>query len=188
MRWLVLIFVTYFSLGASNLLAQEPETEAPVKVVLLKEVEVKAPIRPMTYAERRKHWRRIRDVKKVRPYVNYITRSLIETYEYMETLPEDEREEHLDRVTDDLKDYFTPLLSKLTARQGQVLMKLIHRETGTISYELVKMCIGGFRAFFWQSVAHFEGTDLKSPYDPIRNADDALTERVVLLLDRGLLI
>ena len=45
-------------------------------------------VRPLTIEERRQLWRRIRDVKKVYPYAKYVAATIIETYEYMHTLPE----------------------------------------------------------------------------------------------------
>ncbi len=154
-------------------------------IVVLPAVEVKAKVKSLSYQERRRYSRRIRDVKKVAPYARYITSVLIETYEYLETLPEDEREEHLKRVQKDMKTYFDPLMRKLTVRQGQLLMKLIHRESGTISYDLVKVFVGGFKAWWWQRFARFVGTNLKAPYEPKTNPSDALTERILLLVDKG---
>ncbi len=156
-----------------------------LKTVQLPSVRVEAKLKTLSYQERRKHWRRIRDVKKVLPYARYITAVLIETYEYLETLPVGERKAHLKRVKRDMKGYFEPLMRKLTIKQGQLLMKLLHRESGSISYDLVKAFVGGFKAWYWQAFARFVGTNLKAPYEPKINPNDALTERIVLLVDKG---
>ncbi len=163
------------------------QTRDSLKTIALPEVRVEAKAIKFTSSEKRHFWRRIRDVKKVLPYARYITATMVETYEYMQTLPEDEQEDHLKRVRKDLKMYFDPLMRKLTVKQGQLLMQLIHRESGTVSYDLVKTFVGGFRAFFWQSFARMVGTNLKKPYRPKKDANDALTERIVVLVDLGLL-
>ncbi len=158
-----------------------------LKTRILPLVKVEARVKTLSYQERRRYWRRIRDVKKVLPYARYITAVLIETYEYLETLPEDEQNDHLKRVKKEMRTYFEPLMRKLTVKQGQLLMKLIHRESGTISYDLVKLFVGGFKAWYWQVFARVVGTNLKKPYSPKTNPDDALTERILLLVDKGAL-
>jgi hypothetical protein len=50
---------------------------------------------------------------------------------------------------------------------------------------LVKELRGGFQAFFWQSLARFFGTDLKSEYDPAKNAEDKMIEDIVISIDNG---
>ncbi len=190
-RWFLVLLLCILG-GVATLSAQNGDEENQnlgavdtLKTQVLPAVKVEARLRTLTFQEKRKHWRRIRDVKKVLPYARYITTALIETYEYLETLPEDEQDEHLRRVKKEMKTYFDPLMRKLTVKQGQLLMKLIHRETGTISYDLVKLFVGGFKAWWWQSFARIVGTNLKKPYSPKTNPDDALTERILLLVDKG---
>ncbi len=60
-----------------------------------------------------------------------------------------------------LKRKYTPVLKNMTLSQGKLLIKLIDRETDQTSYELVKQLRGGFRAFFWQSIARLFGANLK---------------------------
>ena len=84
-------------------------------------------VRPLTLEERRQLWRRIRDVKKVYPYAKYVAATIIETYEYMQTLPEKEQEPHLKRVEKELKEEMEPKMKDLTLNQGKLLIKLINR-------------------------------------------------------------
>ena len=62
-------------------------------------------------------------------------------------------------------------------------MKLIDRETGNSSYELVKDLRGGFQAFMWQSLARLFGSNMKSEYDP--KGEDIMTERAIKLIEAG---
>lgn len=143
---------------------------------------------PLSSEEKTAYWRRIRDVRKVYPYANMIAQTLIETYEYMETLPNDRaRSRHLDRVEEDLMKQYKPIMKTLTLHQGELLMKLVHRQTKSSSYELIKAFYGGFKAGWYSLFASFFGGNLKVKYDPRYNADDAFTERVVYLHEHDLL-
>ena len=64
-----------------------------------------------------------------------------------------------------IKDMFKKEIENLTISQGEVLIKLIDRETNNTSYELVKQIKGGFSAFLLQSAARIFGHNLKETYD-----------------------
>lgn len=140
-------------------------------------------VKPLTPQERRELWRRIRDVRKVYPYAKYVAATIIETYEYMQTLPDKEQERHLKQVERDLKKEMEPKMKDLTLGQGRLLIKLINRQCGMTGYELIKSFVGGFKAWTWQIFARITGANLKSIYSPDTNPDDALTERIVRLYD-----
>lgn len=76
-------------------------------------------------------------------------------------------------------------LRKLTFSQGRILIKLIYREIGNTSYNLVKEYRGDFSAFFWQGIARIFGSNLKSTYDP--EQEDADIEHIVLLIEAGII-
>lgn len=67
-------------------------------------------------------------------------------------------------------------LKTLNARQGRLLLKLIHRETGKSPFALIKSYRGGLNALFWQSAAFMFGANLNSDYDP---QDDAMIEHII---------
>ena len=144
-------------------------------------------VHPLTLEERRQLWRRIRDVKKVYPYAKYVAATIIETYEYMQTLPEKEQEPHLKRVEKELKEEMEPKMKDLTLNQGKLLIKLINRQCGMTGYELVQAFLGGFKAWTWQVFARITGASLKATYRPRIDPDDALTERIVRLYDQRIL-
>jgi len=136
--------------------------------------------------EREAYTKLVRDVKKTLPYAKLIYNTLIETYEYIETLPNDKaKEAHLKRMEKELYKQYRPELKKLTLSQGKLLIKLVDRECNQSSYNLVSAYLGSFRATFWNLFAGMLGASLKSKYEP--NGNDALTERVVLLVERGLI-
>ena len=128
----------------------------------------------------------VRDVKKTLPYAKLVYITLIETYEFIQTLPDDKsREAHLKRMEKDLYDEYLPILKKMTFSQGKLLIKLIDRECNQSSYNLVKAFLGPIRAGFWNMFAGWFGASLKTEYDPMDK--DADTERVVLLVESGIL-
>lgn len=157
-----------------------------IAIIHLREVIVYPPMKFKNKKEEERYTKLVRDVKKTLPYAKMIYSTLIETYEYMETLPNDKaRQQHLKRMEKDLFEQYKPELKKLTFSQGKLLIKLIDRECNQSSYNLLKAYLGSFRAGFWNFFAGMFGASLKSEYDP--NGNDATTERVVIMVERGLL-
>ena len=157
-----------------------------VPVVNLQEVFIFPQMRFKNNREQQKYNKLVRDVKRTLPYAKMVYETLIETYEDMETLPNDKaRQEHLKRMEKDLFKEYKPELKKLTFSQGKLLIKLTDRECNQSSYNLLKAYLGGFRAGFWNLFAGMFGASLKSEYYP--KGKDAMTERVVIMAERGLI-
>src|SRR5690554_3319707 len=88
-----------------------------------------SPISFRNTKERVAYSKLVRDVKKTLPYAKEIANIIKETYEYMETLPNDKvRQQHLNKMEKYLMDEYTPKMKKLSRSQGQLLMKLVDRE------------------------------------------------------------
>ena len=157
-----------------------------IAVVNLREVFVYPPVKFKNKRERNRYNKLVRDVKRTLPYAKIVYETLIETYEYMETLPDDKaRQAHLKRMEKELFAEYKPQLTKLSFSQGKLLIKLIDRECNQSSYNLLKAYLGTFRAGFWNFFAGMFGASLKTEYDP--DGKDALTERIVVLVENGLL-
>ena len=162
------------------------EGKDTIPVRYLKEVLVFQPLNFKNEKERREYDKLVRDVKRTLPYAKMVYETLIETYEYIETLPDEKsKEAHLKRMEKELFSEFKPELKKLTLSQGKLLIKLIDRECNQSSYQLIGAFLGKFRAGFWNIFAGILGASLKTEYDP--KGKDAMTERVVLLVERGML-
>ena len=124
------------------------------------------------------------NVKKVLPIAKEARQILIETTEYLETLPDEKaKNEHIKRVEDDIFRTYKPKMKKLTYSQGKLLIKLIDRECNSSSYDMIKAFMGPVRAGFWQVFAWGFGASLKKEYDA--KGVDRLTERVVLMVEAG---
>ena len=155
-----------------------------VAIVHLPSVYIFPEIKFRNKKEQQRYTKLVRDVKRTLPYAKLIYNTLIETYEYIETLPDDKsREAHLKRMEKELFKEYKPELKKLSLSQGKLLIKLVDRECNQSSYNLVAAYLGKFRAGFWNLFAGIFGASLKSEYDP--KGKDALTERVVLLVESG---
>lgn len=155
-----------------------------IKYVEMNNVYVFGPIEFKNDKQRQKYDRMVYNVKKVLPIAKEVNRAIIETYEYLETLPSDKaRREHIKFVEKSIKAEYTPRMKKLSLTQGKLLIKLIYRETNSSSYDLVKAFLGTTKAVFYQSFAWMFGASLKKDYDP--EGKDRLIERVVKQVESG---
>jgi hypothetical protein len=162
------------------------EGEDTLRVVVMNDIYVYPPSLTYGSADDVKYQKLIRDVKKTLPFSKLVYGTLIETYEYIMTLPtEEERQKHLKRMENELLAEYKPVLKKMTLSQGKLLIKLIDRECNQSSYDLLKAFLGPFRAGFWNLFAGMFGASLKSTWDP--NGKDAATERVIELVEMGVL-
>ena len=128
--------------------------------------------------------RLVYNVKKVLPIAKECNAIILETYEYLQTLPNKKaRDAHLKKVEQSIKQEYTPRMKKLTYSQGKLLIKLVYRECNSTSYNLIQAILGPVRAGFYQAFAWMFGASLKQQYDP--NGVDRLTERVVLMVEAG---
>ena len=132
----------------------------------------------------RKYLKLIRDVKKAYPYAK-LAGDKLKLYDIeLKALEKNkDRRKFLDKVEIELREEYEGDLKRLTITQGVILIKLVDRETGDTSFELVKQFRGGFSAFFWQSVARLFGHNLKLNYDPM--GEDYLIEEVTRLIESG---
>jgi hypothetical protein len=130
-------------------------------------------------------WTRTKyNVKKVYPYAILAAAKLKEYNRILEKMPDEKtRKAYMKTVEKELKAEFEEPLKNLTMTQGKILLKLIDRETGNTSFELVKDLRGGFQAFMWQSVARIFGSNMKSEYDP--TGEDIMIERAIKLVEAG---
>lgn len=128
--------------------------------------------------------RLVYNIKKVLPIAKEVNKIIVETYEYLETLPNKKaKDAHMKLVEENIKKEYTPRMKKLTYAQGKLLIKLVYRECNSSSYNLIQAFLGPIKAGFYQAFAWMFGASLKKDYDP--NGIDRLTERVVLQVEAG---
>ncbi|WP_178988813.1 DUF4294 domain-containing protein [Winogradskyella schleiferi] len=78
-----------------------------------------------------------------------------------------------------IEDEFSAELKKLTKTEGQILVKLIHRQTGTTTFDLIKELRSGWRAFWFNSTANLFDISLKKEFNPIDEEEDYLIEDIL---------
>jgi len=152
--------------------------------ITLRPVEI---VRPFVFKDERqakKYSQLLIDVRKAYPL------SLIVRNEYklvnseLDSIYKDKssRRKYIKWYQDYVYKTYIDSLKTLNVRQGKLLLKLIHRETGRSPYELIKEYRGGLNAAFWQSMAFMFGANLKSDYDPV---EDAMIENIVQRIKSG---
>ena len=98
-----------------------------------------------------------------------------------------ERSRLMRQAEKEISDQYTAELKNLTITQGLILVRLIDRETGNTSYQVVQELRGKVRAFFYQGFARLWGYNLKTEYDPHNNPEDDDIETIMILLERGVI-
>ncbi|RYD74424.1 MAG: DUF4294 domain-containing protein [Sphingobacteriales bacterium] len=112
------------------------------------------------------------NVLKVMPYAIFAKRRYEQLERDLLTAPEKRAQKALVKQCDnEIKDMFNREIKELTITQGQILTKLIDREVGRTTYDIVKQTKGGFAAFSYQIVARVVGHNLKSTYDKNEDRD-----------------
>lgn len=158
------------------------------RLTYIRDLYVFPPLKFKNKKEEQFYWRTVRDVRKTLPYAKLAFATLCETYEYIQTIPDKkQRERHLKRLEKDIFEQYKPVVKNMTKNQGKVLLKLINRETDQTSYHIVKAFLGSFRAGFWQTFGRFFGMNMKGGFNPGKNKEDAIIERVALLIEQGAL-
>ena len=90
-----------------------------------------------------------------------------------------ERRRYTRMVQKFLEDELTPELSKLTKSEGQILIKLIYRQTGITTYDLVKNLRNGVKAFLYNTTARFFDLNLKTEFNPEIILEDYYIEDII---------
>jgi len=133
---------------------------------------------------KRRYRRMIRNIKKAYPYARIVGMELKKLDDHLATLDsEKEQKAYINHAEKEIMDQFEKEVKKLTVTQGIILVKLIDRETGRTSYQVIKELKGGFTAFFWQGIARIFGNNLKTKYDP--DDQDKIMEDIVLGIEAG---
>lgn len=134
--------------------------------------------------QRQAYNRLVANIKKVLPIAKEVNSIIVETYEYLQTLPDKKsKDEHMKRVEKGIRKEYTPRMKKLTYSQGKLLIKLVYRECNSSSYQLIQAFLGPIRAGFYQAFASLFGASLTNKYDP--EGVDKYTERIVRQVEAG---
>jgi hypothetical protein len=132
--------------------------------------------------ESRKQFELLRSrVYKTYPYAKMASERLTALNRGMKSLKTNkEKKKYFKIVEDYLTNEFEASLKKLSRKQGQILIKLIHRQTGVTTYELVKNLKSGWTAFWSNTTARMFDLNLKTQYSPYEVNEDYLIETILV--------
>ncbi|MFC4721810.1 DUF4294 domain-containing protein [Geojedonia litorea] len=117
---------------------------------------------------------------KVYPYAKLAAERLIALNERLETLKrKSDKRRYAKIIQRYIEDEFSAELKKLTRTEGQILIKLIHRQTGKTTFDLIKELRSGWRAFWFQNTARLFDISLKVEFDPVNVKEDFLIEDIL---------
>jgi hypothetical protein len=129
-------------------------------------------------------------VYKVYPYAKTAADRLTVLNRNMDKMKTNkEKMKYFKIVEDYMENEFTAQLKKLSRKQGQILVKLIHRQTGYTTFELIKDYKSGWKAFWSNNTARLFDINLKTKYQPYQVNEDFLIESILdRAFNRGRLI
>ena len=155
-----------------------------IPLIPLPEVTILPPRTFKNAKEEIKYKKLVRNLKKVLPYAKIANTRLYIIQKNMEKIPDEKlKKRYLKLEEEKLKLEFKDDIENLTFTQGKLLIKLIDRETGHTSYELIKELRGSFSAFLYQGIAKIFGEDLKESYDS--KGEDKLIEEILIRIENG---
>jgi len=130
---------------------------------------------------RRNYYSLTRKVRRVYPYVREAAIRMDSVNMALEGIDKKrQRRKYTKQYQRYLEERFEPELRKLTRSEGQILSKLIYRETGQPVYDIIKTYRNGLSARFWSMTAWWYDIDLKRPYDPLNDPEDQLIENILI--------
>ncbi len=185
-----LVFITLLSFFTATLSAEALDSCAiqivgkdTLYMAFLHEVYVFPKMQFKNKRQEQFYWRTVRDVKKTLPIAKILTQEMQRTDAIMSQMTRREQRKFWKQYEKILYAQYEDKFRKMTAAQGQMLMKLIDRECGRTSYTVIEFYKGTFVANLFQALAKMFGNDLKEEYD---GADkDRITERIIVLVEAG---
>jgi hypothetical protein len=152
----------------------------PREFIDLEEVIILNKIKFTSDLERRRYLILRRKTRKVWPYAKLASERLTELNARLASIEsKSERRKYTKIVQKYIEEQFAAELKKLTRTEGQILVKLIHRQTGVTTFQLIKNLRSGWRAFWYDTTAGLFDIELKSEYNPVNNRKDFLIEDIL---------
>jgi len=131
-------------------------------------------------ADRRRYLILRRKTIKVYPYAKLAAERLVSLNERIETIEKRRDQKKYAKIIQRyIEEEFSEELKKLTRTEGQILVKLIHRQTGETTFDLIKRLRSGWRAFWFNTTANLFDISLKEEFDPLNNKEDYLIEDIL---------
>ena len=157
-----------------------PGEKTPQSYIGLDEVVVYQPVKLNSFEEMKKYMLLRRRVLKVYPYAQLASERFTTLKERLDQMDKRrQKKRYAKRIEKYLEGEFSEELKKLTRKEGQILVKLIHRETGITPHTLVKTYRNGLRATVYQFTAKLFDIDLKTEFNPSEVQEDMWIEDIL---------
>jgi len=151
-----------------------------VDAVNLDEVLLLGPFKFKNRTERRTYLILQRKTKKVWPYAVLASERLTQLNERLNSIESKSKKRKYTRIVQNyIEDEFTEELKKLTKTEGQILVKLMYRQTGETTFDVVKELKSGWKAFWYNTTASLFNISLKETYDPLNVKEDYYIEHIL---------
>ena len=130
--------------------------------------------------ERKSFFKLKRRVLKVYPFA-IETKQKVDSlnYELNKIGKKRKKRKYIKAVTKLVKKQYTKALKNLTMKEGKILIKLIYRETGISTYDLLREYRGWWNTTMWQTFARMYDLNLKTSFDPINVREDMFIDKII---------
>ena len=183
------LFFVIFVLSSLKMLSQDDNNSIYFKIegdsiykkeINLNEVIIYKPVEFTNDKERLDYFVLKRKVTKVYPYAKMASERLSKLNTRLDKIKSKRKQKKYTKMLEKfLQEELTADLKRLTRTEGQILVKLIYRETGSTAYSLVRELRNGFRAFTYNTIAKVFKISLKETYDPLNVREDLFIEDIL---------
>ncbi len=183
------LFFVIFVLSSQKMLSQDDNNSIYFKIegdsiykkeINLNEVIIYKPVEFTNDKERLDYFVLKRKVTKVYPYAKMASERLSKLNTRLDKIKSKRKQKKYTKMLEKfLQEELTAELKRLTRTEGQILVKLIYRETGSTAYSLVRELRNGFRAFTYNTIAKVFKISLKETYDPLNVREDLFIEDIL---------
>ena len=181
--------IVIFILSPQKMLSQDDNNSIYFKIegdsiykkeINLNEVIIYKPVEFTNDKERLDYFVLKRKVTKVYPYAKMASERLSKLNTRLDKIKSKRKQKKYTKMLEKfLQEELTAELKRLTRTEGQILVKLIYRETGSSAYSLVRELRNGFRAFTYNTIAKVFKISLKETYDPLNVREDLFIEDIL---------
>lgn len=156
------------------------EKDTLIYTVELDEVTLVANRKKVSDEEKKRLLLLIRRVHKVYPIAKIAAERLVELNRNLARINPKDRSRYLKLVEHYMENEFEAQLRKFSRKEGQILVKLVHRQTGETTFDLVKELKSSWKAFWYNKIGNYYDVDIKATYEPKEVYEDFLIERILI--------
>lgn len=189
--FLLIILLSFFAIGHGQVEEQVLDSVAEKMIIVagdsimqssiaLEEAYVFGKLNFSSYEEKLRYYILRRKTHKVYPYAKLAAERLVELNDSLASIKnKSKRRKYTREIHRYIEEEFSEELKKLTRTEGQILVKLIYRQTGTTAFDLVKELRNGWRAFWYNTTAKFFKISIKEEFHPDQIEEDYLIEDIL---------